>query len=62
MTTKCTCGTCGDAHDPKPPWTGPTMRRDVLAYVDLWLSGVEAALAAIREGRELDDPKPTRRG
>ena len=56
MTTKCTCGTCGDAHDPKPAMDWTHYERDVLAYVDLWLSGVEAALAAIREGRELDDP------
>ena len=57
MTTKCTCGTCGDVHDPKPAVDWTHYERDVLAYVNLWLSGVEAALAAIREGRE---PDPSR--
>ena len=58
MTTKCTCGTCGDVHDPKPAVDWTHYEGDVLEYVDLWLSGVEAALAAIREGREPDPSRP----
>lgn len=57
MTTKCTCGTCGDVHDPKPAVDWNHYERDVLEYVDLWLSTAEADLAAIREGR---NPEPSR--
>ena len=51
MTTICTCGACGDRHPPRPAIDWTHYEADVLAFVELWLTSQEAALAAIRAGR-----------
>ena len=52
MTTICTCGACGDRHPPRPAIDWTNYEADVLAFVELWLTETEAALAAIREGHK----------
>ena len=51
MTTICTCGACGDRHTPRPAIDWTHYEADVLAFVDLWLTQQEDALAAVRAGR-----------
>ena len=49
--TACTCPTCGQAHEVPPPVDWTHYERDVQAFVDMWLTQQEDALAAVRAGR-----------
>ena len=49
--TACTCPTCGQTHEVPPPVDWTHYERDVQAFVDMWLTQQEDALAAVRAGR-----------